>query len=111
MALVNKPQLLIADEPTTALDVTILKNELGMSILFITHDLGLVQQFSDHVCVMKDGIIVEQGVTSDVFNNPNHEYTKRLLDAEPKPKETSVTSKNPIIQVENFCKRCFIQNI
>ena len=112
MALVNKPQLLIADEPTTALDVTIqaqildlmskLKNELGMSILFITHDLGLVQQFSDHVCVMKDGIIVEQGVTSDVFNNPDHDYTKRLLDAEPKPKETSTISKNPIIQVDNL---------
>ena len=112
MALVNKPQLLIADEPTTALDVTIqaqildlmskLKNELGMSILFITHDLGLVQQFSDHVCVMKDGIIVEQGVTSDVFNNPGHDYTKRLLDAEPKPKETSNISKNPIIQVDNL---------
>ena len=112
MALVNKPQLLIADEPTTALDVTIqaqildlmskLKNELGMSILFITHDLGLVQQFSDHVCVMKDGIIVEQGVTSDVFNNPGHDYTKRLLDAEPKPKETSTISKNPIIQVDNL---------
>ena len=112
MALVNKPQLLIADEPTTALDVTIqaqildlmskLKNELGMSILFITHDLGLVQQFSDHVCVMKDGIIVEQGVTSDVFNNPDHDYTKRLLDAEPKPKETTTISKNPIIQVDNL---------
>ena len=112
MALVNKPQLLIADEPTTALDVTIqaqildlmskLKNELGMSILFITHDLGLVQQFSDHVCVMKDGIIVEQGVTSDVFNNPGHDYTKRLLDAEPKPKETSTLNKNPIIQVDNL---------
>ena len=140
MALVNKPQLLIADEPTTALDVTIqaqildlmskLKNELGMSILFITHDLGLVQQFSDHVCVMKDGIIVEQGVTSDVFNNPGHDYTKRLLDAEPKPKEISTLNKNPIIEVNNLnvyynipsanifkkkyfscCKRCFIQNI
>ena len=112
MALVNKPQLLIADEPTTALDVTIqaqildlmskLKNELGMSILFITHDLGLVQQFSDHVCVMKDGIIVEQGVTSNVFNNPSHDYTKRLLDAEPKPKETSTLSKTPIIQVDKL---------
>ena len=112
MALVNKPQLLIADEPTTALDVTIqaqildlmskLKNELGMSILFITHDLGLVQQFSDHVCVMKDGIIVEQGVTSDVFNNPGHDYTKRLLDAEPKPKEISTLNKNPIIEVNNL---------
>ena len=112
MALVNKPQLLIADEPTTALDVTIqaqildlmskLKNELGMSILFITHDLGLVQQFSDHVCVMKDGIIVEQGVTSNVFNNPSHDYTKRLLDAEPKPKETRTLSKTPIIQVDKL---------
>ena len=112
MALVNKPQLLIADEPTTALDVTIqaqildlmskLKNELGMSILFITHDLGLVQQFSDHVCVMKDGIIVEQGVTSDVFNNPGHDYTKRLLDAEPKPKEISTLNKNPLIEVNNL---------
>ena len=112
MALVNKPQLLIADEPTTALDVTIqaqildlmskLKNELGMSILFITHDLGLVQQFSDHVCVMKDGIIVEQGVTSDVFNNPGHDYTKRLLDAEPKPKEISTLNKNLIIEVNNL---------
>ena len=112
MALVNKPQLLIADEPTTALDVTIqaqildlmskLKNELGMSILFITHDLGLVQQFSDQVCVMKDGIIVEQGATSDVFNNPDHDYTKRLLDAEPKPKETRALNNNPIIQVDNL---------
>jgi ABC-type microcin C transport system duplicated ATPase subunit YejF len=112
MALVNKPQLLIADEPTTALDVTIqaqildlmskLKNELGMSILFITHDLGLVQQFSDNVCVMKDGVIVEQGVTSDVFNNPSHKYTKRLLDAEPKPKETRTLNDNPIIEVDNL---------
>ena len=112
MALVNKPQLLIADEPTTALDVTIqaqildlmskLKNELGMSILFITHDLGLVQQFSDNVCVMKDGVIVEQGVTSDVFNNPSHDYTKRLLDAEPKPKETRALNNNPIIEVDNL---------
>ena len=77
MALVNKPQLLIADEPTTALDVTIqaqildlmskLKKELGMSILFITHDLGLVREFSDQVCVMQDGKIVEKGDTHNVF--------------------------------------------
>ena len=90
MALVNKPELLIADEPTTALDVTIqaqildlmskLKNELGMSILFITHDLGLVKQFSDQVCVMKDGEIVEKGNTNNVFSDPSHEYTKKLLD-------------------------------
>ena len=80
MALVNKPDLLIADEPTTALDVTIqaqildlmtkLQKELGMSILFITHDLGLVEKFSDEVCVMKDGKIVEKGNTKTVFQNP-----------------------------------------
>jgi ABC-type microcin C transport system duplicated ATPase subunit YejF len=77
MALVNEPDLLIADEPTTALDVTIqaqildlmtkLQKELGMSILFITHDLGLVEKFSDQVCVMKDGKIVEKGNTLEVF--------------------------------------------
>jgi ABC-type microcin C transport system duplicated ATPase subunit YejF len=112
MALVNRPQLLIADEPTTALDVTIqaqildlmskLKNELGMSILFITHDLGLVKQFSDNVCVMKDGNIVEQGLTLDVFNDPSHDYTKRLLDAEPQPKKTVNLITNPLIKVENL---------
>ena len=74
MSLINEPELLIADEPTTALDVTIqaqildlmnrLKEKLGMSILFITHDLGLVEKFSDRVCVMKEGKIVEQGVTT-----------------------------------------------
>lgn len=112
MALVNKPQLLIADEPTTALDVTIqaqildlmskLKNELGMSILFITHDLGLVRQFSDQVCVMKDGVIVEQGNTEKVFEEPQHAYTRRLLDAEPKAKESTVSDRNPIIQVKDL---------
>jgi len=112
MALVNKPQLLIADEPTTALDVTIqaqildlmskLKNELGMSILFITHDLGLVRQFSDQVCVMKDGVIVEQGNTEKVFDEPQHTYTRRLLDAEPKAKESTVSDRNPIIQVKDL---------
>ena len=89
MALVNKPKLLIADEPTTALDVTIqaqildlmgkLKAELGMSILFITHDLGLVREFSDTVSVMKDGRIVEQGNTQMIFDNPQDEYTKKTL--------------------------------
>ena len=87
MALVNKPKLLIADEPTTALDVTIqaqildlmgkLKAELGMSILFITHDLGLVREFSDTVSVMKDGRIVEQGNTQTIFDNPQDKYTKK----------------------------------
>jgi len=93
MALANKPDLLIADEPTTALDVTIqaqilellaeLKREEGMSLLFITHDLGIVRRFADRVCVMKDGEIVETGTTAEVFSNPQHPYTQRLIAAEP----------------------------
>ncbi len=94
MALANGPKLLIADEPTTALDVTIqaqildllrkLKDDEGMSLLFITHDLGIVRRFADRVCVMKDGEIVESGPTEAVFSAPKHEYTRRLLAAEPK---------------------------
>lgn len=112
MALVNKPKLLIADEPTTALDVTIqaqildlmykLKRELGMSILFITHDLGLVKEFSDQVCVMQNGNIVEKGNTSDVFENPEHPYTQKLLNAEPKPKEIINRKHAPLIEIENL---------
>ncbi|MEM8555146.1 MAG: ABC transporter ATP-binding protein [Pseudomonadota bacterium] len=93
MALANKPDLLIADEPTTALDVTIqaqilelladLKKSDGMSLLFITHDLGIVRRFADKVCVMKDGEIVEAGVTAAIFANPQHSYTQKLLAAEP----------------------------
>jgi microcin C transport system ATP-binding protein len=93
MALANDPKLLIADEPTTALDVTIqaqilellaeLKRDLGMSLLFITHDLGIVRRIADRVCVMKDGLIVEQGKTADIFANPEHPYTQKLLAAEP----------------------------
>ncbi|AZQ68581.1 ABC transporter ATP-binding protein [Silicimonas algicola] len=92
MALANGPELLIADEPTTALDVTIqaqildllaeLKASEGMSMLFITHDLGIVRKIADRVVVMKDGLIVEQGLTRDIFSNPRHPYTQRLLSAE-----------------------------
>ncbi|MCT4611254.1 MAG: ABC transporter ATP-binding protein [Pelagimonas sp.] len=92
MALANGPELLIADEPTTALDVTIqaqildlladLKQTEDMSLLFITHDLGIVRKIADRVCVMKDGEIVEQGPTADIFANPQHDYTKMLLSAE-----------------------------
>ncbi len=92
MALANGPELLIADEPTTALDVTIqaqildllydLKQSEGMSLLFITHDLGIVRKIADRVCVMKDGEIVEQGPTAEIFANPRHDYTKKLLSAE-----------------------------
>jgi len=112
MALVNKPKLLIADEPTTALDVTIqaqildlmskLKDELGMSILFITHDLGLVKQFSDQVCVMQEGFIVEQGNTNEVFGNPQHEYTQKLLSSEPKPKLVINPNETPLINIKNL---------
>ncbi|WP_094283754.1 ABC transporter ATP-binding protein [Brucella ceti] len=94
MALANKPKLLIADEPTTALDVTVqaqilnllaeLKAAQGMSMLFITHDLGIVRKIADKVCVMNKGEIVEAGRTRDIFDNPQHPYTKHLLAAEPK---------------------------
>ncbi|RWA71461.1 ABC transporter ATP-binding protein [Mesorhizobium sp.] len=96
MALANEPELLIADEPTTALDVTVqaqilellagLKSRKGMSMLFITHDLGIVRKIADRVCVMTKGRIVETGPTKDIFANPQHAYTKHLLAAEPKGK-------------------------
>jgi microcin C transport system ATP-binding protein len=94
MALANEPDLLIADEPTTALDVTIqaqilkllkeLQARMGMAVLFITHDLNIVRKVADRVCVMTKGAIVEQGTVAEVFANPKHEYTRRLLAAEPK---------------------------
>ena len=93
MALANDPELLIADEPTTALDVTIqaqvlkllgdLQEKLGMAILLITHDLGIVRGISDRVCVMNDGEIVEHGETAKVFGKPEHAYTRHLLQTEP----------------------------
>jgi microcin C transport system ATP-binding protein len=94
MALANDPDLLIADEPTTALDVTVqaqvlkllkdLQRDLGMAILFITHDLGIVRGMAERVCVMNDGEIVEQGPVREVFEAPKHDYTRHLLAAEPK---------------------------
>ncbi|MAS08173.1 MAG: microcin ABC transporter ATP-binding protein [Ahrensia sp.] len=94
MALANRPKLLIADEPTTALDVTVqaqilkllddLKREERMSMLFITHDLGIVRRIADRVCVMTKGKIVESGPTEQIFADPQHDYTKHLLAAEPK---------------------------
>src|SRR5919106_6644388 len=98
MALANEPELLIADEPTTALDVTIqaqilellagLKARKGMSMLFITHDLTIVRKVADRVCVMTDGEIVESGNVEDVFERPQHAYTRHLLAAEPRGRPT-----------------------
>ncbi|WP_159588381.1 ABC transporter ATP-binding protein [Chelativorans xinjiangense] len=94
MALANEPDLLIADEPTTALDVTVqaqilellakLRRDNDMSMLFITHDLGIVRKVADRVCVMTGGKIVESGPTEEIFSNPQHAYTRHLLAAEPK---------------------------
>ncbi|MER8763169.1 ABC transporter ATP-binding protein [Mesorhizobium sp. M0968] len=96
MSLANEPELLIADEPTTALDVTVqaqilellagLKSRKNMSMLFITHDLGIVRKIADRVCVMTKGKIVETGPTKEIFANPQHAYTRHLLAAEPKGK-------------------------
>jgi len=94
MALACEPDLLVADEPTTALDVTVqaqilalladLQKRLGMAMLFITHDLGIVERIADRVCVMLKGQIVEAGETRAVFANPQHAYTQRLIASEPK---------------------------
>jgi microcin C transport system ATP-binding protein len=95
LALANEPDLLIADEPTTALDVTVqaqiiklikdLQARLGMAVLFITHDLGIVRKTAERVCVMRQGRIVEQGAVAGVFADPQHPYTRELIAAEPKP--------------------------
>ncbi|MBU0725777.1 MAG: ABC transporter ATP-binding protein [Alphaproteobacteria bacterium] len=105
MALANQPDLLIADEPTTALDVTIqaqilkllrdLKRDTDMSMLFITHDLGIVRKMADRVYVMTQGEVVEHGPVADIFANPQHPYTKRLLAAEPKGRPEPVPEDAP----------------
>jgi ABC-type uncharacterized transport system, duplicated ATPase component len=113
MALVNKPQLLIADEPTTALDVTIqaqildlmskLKRDLGMSILFITHDLGLVKEFSDQVCVMQNGNIVESGDTSNGFENPKTPlYAKTFKRRTTALKKILIQKKPLFLEIQNL---------
>lgn len=114
MALACQPKLLIADEPTTALDVTIqaqivelledLQKEFGMAVLMITHDLNMVKRFADYVCVMKEGEIVEQNNVADLFNNTKHEYTQHLLNSQP---ETLITAqkdnnKNELLKAKNI---------
>lgn len=107
MALANNPSLLIADEPTTALDVTVqaqilallaaLKKRSNMSMLFITHDLGVVRRIADRVCVMTKGKIVETGKTANIFANPQHPYTQKLLAAEPKGSPPKRDKLAPVI--------------
>jgi len=107
MALANKPDLLIADEPTTALDVTIqaqilallkdLQAELGMAMLLITHDLGIVRKFAERVYVMQKGAVVESGAAKAVFETPQHPYTKHLLAAEPKGVAPPLNASAPVV--------------
>ena len=113
MALANKPDVLIADEPTTALDVTIeaqilellaeIQKSDGMGMLFITHDLGVVRRIADRVCVMQNGEIVEAGATEDIFTNPQHAYTRKLLAAEATGQPDPVPEGRPeIVRTENL---------
>ena len=107
MALANDPDILIADEPTTALDVTVqaqiltllaeLQRKLGMAIVFITHDLGIVRRLADRVYVMRSGQVVEEGPTETVFSNPSHAYTKMLLEAEPEGHKSAPKPGAPIL--------------
>jgi ABC-type microcin C transport system duplicated ATPase subunit YejF len=113
MALANDPELLIADEPTTALDVTIqaqilkllreLKGRIGLSIVFISHDLGIVRRFADRVAVMRRGELVEQGSVTEIFENPQHDYTKMLLAAEPTGSKSPVGDDSArLIEAQNL---------
>ena len=117
MALANEPDLLIADEPTTALDVTVqaqilalladIRKRLGMSLLFITHDLGIVRRIADVVCVMNSGKIVEQGPVEEVFTAPKHPYTRALLAAEPRPDPAPPRPEAPIVMSADNLKVWF----
>jgi microcin C transport system ATP-binding protein len=117
MALANEPDLLIADEPTTALDVTVqaqilklledLQARRGMAILFITHDLGIVERFADRVCVMTAGKIVETGPTAEVFAAPQHPYTRHLLAAAPKGEPPAADVSAPVVMETEALKVWF----
>ena len=117
MALANDPELLIADEPTTALDVTIqaqilrlladLQAALGMSMLLITHDLGIVRKIAHRVAVMTGGVIVETGPTASIFEAPRHEYTRHLLAAEPKGRPAAAPDAAPEVMAADELKVWF----
>jgi microcin C transport system ATP-binding protein len=107
MAIANEPDILIADEPTTALDVTIqaqilelmhdLRDRLGMALLLITHDLSIVRKMADRVCVMSEGEIVEAAPRDELFADPRHPYTRRLLAAEPKGRPAPPPADAPVL--------------
>ena len=117
MALANKPDILIADEPTTALDVTIqaqildllkdLKDAEGMGLLFITHDLGIVRRIADRVFVMQQGEVVESGPTAELFANPQHPYTIKLLSAEASGQPLPVPEDAPVVVATDKLKIWF----
>ncbi|MBD1557224.1 ABC transporter ATP-binding protein [Vibrio sp. S9_S30] len=113
LALINEPELLIADEPTTALDVSVqaqilellksLQDELGMAMLFITHDLSIVRKIADNVAVMQHGNLVEVGTTSDLFRHPKHAYTQQLIESDPKGSPVAVDEQaDVLLNAENL---------
>ena len=112
MSIANKPDVLIADEPTTALDVTIqmqilellsnLQKKLGMTLLFISHDLSVVKKVSDFVYVMKNGKVIENGNKDQIFNNPKDEYTKKLISSNTKKKVNANSIQDEILRVDNL---------
>tara|TARA_B110000116_G_scaffold265442_1_gene274667 strand:- start:1779 stop:3368 length:1590 start_codon:yes stop_codon:yes gene_type:complete len=112
MSIANNPDLLIADEPTTALDVSIqiqilkllkkLQDKMNMAILFISHDLAVVKTLADYICIMKNGQIIEQNTKENIFNNPQHEYTKELIKFKKLKKENKFLNKNIILKIEDL---------
>ena len=122
MAISNSPDLLIADEPTTALDVSIeqnlirllkkLQKKMGMSIIFISHDLNVVKQISDNVLVMQKGKIEEENSVTEIFENPKNDYTKRLIHSSPEPKQEESIFNEKILEVSslslNYSKKDFL---
>ena len=112
MSIANNPDLLIADEPTTALDVTVqiqilkllkkIQNEKNMAILFISHDLAIVKNIADYICIMKDGKIIEQNSKENIFNNPQHQYTKELIGYKNIKKEKNLSEKNIILKIRDL---------